>query len=72
MTDHLDRSEDHARLHNALARVPERYRKVLVDHFALGTSVKQIAKQQRIPVGTVLSRIFTAKRLLRQAWEHGG
>lgn len=27
VTDHLDRSEDHARLHNALTRVPERYRK---------------------------------------------
>jgi len=34
-----------------------------------GHSIQDIARRQRIPCGTVLSRIFTAKRLLRQAWD---
>jgi hypothetical protein len=28
-----------------------------------------IAYRERIPVGTMLSRIFTAKRLLQEAWD---
>ncbi len=34
-----------------------------------GHSVGRIARQYRVPLGTVLSRIFKAKRLLRAAWE---
>ena len=53
----------------ALREVPRIYRRVLIDRFVRGCSVKQIAKCQRIPLGTVLSRIFKAKQLLRAAWE---
>jgi RNA polymerase sigma-70 factor (ECF subfamily) len=53
----------------ALRRVPRVYRRVLIEHFVRGYSVKQIAKCQRVPLGTVLSRIFKAKRILRAAWE---
>jgi RNA polymerase sigma-70 factor, ECF subfamily len=53
----------------ALRGVPQIYRRTLVDRFIRGYSVKQIAKCQRVPLGTVLSRIFKAKRLLRAAWE---
>jgi RNA polymerase sigma-70 factor, ECF subfamily len=69
----LDREDCCHRLRQVLKRLPTRYRGALVDHFVRGYSVKQIAKLQGIPVGTVLSRIFTAKRLLRGAWEvrHG-
>ena len=71
--DLMDRALDRAaccrRLRLALKRLPAIYRGALVDHFVRGYSVKQIAKLQRIPLGTVLSRIFTAKRLLRRAWE---
>ena len=31
---------------------------VLVDHFVRGYSIRQIARRHRIPMGTVLSRIF--------------
>jgi hypothetical protein len=31
--------------------------------------ISQIARRERIAYGTVLSRIFTGKRLLRRAWE---
>ena len=66
-TEH--RSECRARLLRTLRQIPTVYRKVLINHFIEGHSVRQIAKRERIPIGTVLSRIFTAKRLLREAWE---
>ncbi|MBZ5634883.1 MAG: sigma-70 family RNA polymerase sigma factor [Acidobacteriia bacterium] len=57
------------RVWKALRQVPRLYRRVLIDRFVRGYSVKQIAKRQRIPLGTVLSRIFKAKQLLRAAWK---
>jgi len=53
----------------ALHRIPRLCRRVLIDRFVRGYSMKQIAKCQRVPLGTVLSRLFKAKRLLRAAWE---
>ena len=66
-TEH--RSECRARLLRTLRQIPAIYRLVLIEHFIEGHSVRQIARRHRIPLGTVLSRIFTAKRLLREAWE---
>ena len=65
-TEH--RSECRTQLLRTLRQIPAIYRLVLIEHFIEGHSVRQIAKRQRIPLGTVLSRIFTAKRLLREAW----
>lgn len=64
----LERSEDRARLQLALRQIPPVYRRVLVSHVVRLDSVKQIARQNRIQVGTVLSRIFKGKQLLREAW----
>lgn len=49
-------------------QIPRLYRQVLMDRFIRGDSIKQIARRNRIPAGTVLSRIFNGKRLLRAAW----
>jgi RNA polymerase sigma-70 factor, ECF subfamily len=69
-TDRLfEQRECCPRIWKALREVPRIYRRTLIDRFVRGYSVKQIARCQRIPVGTVLSRIFKAKRLLRAAWE---
>jgi DNA-directed RNA polymerase specialized sigma24 family protein len=65
----IDRDNCCRRLRRTLKRVPVKYRRTLVDHFVRGYSVKQIAKLHRIPLGTVLSRLFYGKRLLREAWE---
>jgi RNA polymerase sigma-70 factor (ECF subfamily) len=62
------RLEQRGALQNALGQIPKVYRQVLLDHFVHQYSVKRIAKLRRIPLGTVLSRIYTGKRLLRQAW----
>lgn len=64
----LERSADLQNLRDALNRLPANYRRVLVDHFITGSSIKEIARRSRIPSGTVLSRIFTAKKLLWKAW----
>ena len=65
----LERSECLLRLKKILKRLPAVSRQVLVNHFVHGHSVRKIARAQRIPQGTVLSRIFTAKQLLRSEWE---
>jgi RNA polymerase sigma-70 factor, ECF subfamily len=63
-----DRTDNRLLLSKALNRIPAKYRRVLTDHFVNGHSIQHIARRERIPSGTVLSRIFTAKRLLRKAW----
>lgn len=69
LTQKLERADCGARIREALRRVPRLYRETLVDHFVRGQSVRHMAKSRRIPLGTVLSRLFTAKRLLRAAWK---
>jgi RNA polymerase sigma-70 factor, ECF subfamily len=69
LEDTLDRAAYRAKLRKALRRVPPVCRRTLVNHFVHGYSVKQIAQKDRVPVGTVLSRIFTGKRNLRRAWD---
>jgi len=69
ITDELERRDDQFRLQQALARLPAMYRRILVAHFVDGFSVRDIARRQRVPLGTVLSRIHQGKQLLRQAWE---
>jgi len=65
----LEVSQRSAALKTGLSQIPTIHRKVLVDHFILGYPVKQIARRDRIAMGTVLSRIFTAKEVLRQSWK---
>jgi RNA polymerase sigma-70 factor (ECF subfamily) len=69
--ERLEQSEYSLSLKQALSQVPELYRRPLVQRFIGGRSVKQIARTERIPLGTALSRLFKAKRLLRQAWNAG-
>ena len=66
--ERVDRSLCRAKFHQAMRRIPAQYRRTLTDHLVHGFSVRQVARRHRIPVGTVLSRIFMAKRALRQAW----
>ncbi len=65
----LERSECGNKLRGILRKLPAVHRQVLLDHFVRGYAVREIARRDRTPVGTVLSRLFTAKRLLRAAWE---
>jgi RNA polymerase sigma-70 factor, ECF subfamily len=70
LSEVIDRRECCARLRKALRLIPTKYRRVLVDHFVRGYSTKRIARDLRIPLNTVLSRIFNGKSHLRQAWRY--
>jgi RNA polymerase sigma-70 factor (ECF subfamily) len=65
----FERAECCPRIWKALRRIPFVYRHTLIDRFVRGYSIKEIANRRRIPCGTVLSRLFRAKQLLRAAWE---
>ncbi len=69
VTDELEKREDLRHLQQALAQLPIKYRRALVAHFVEGLSIRDIARRERVPEGTVLSRIFTGKQLLRKAWD---
>jgi DNA-directed RNA polymerase specialized sigma24 family protein len=68
VADTLAAAEERCRLQTTLLVLPEKYRDVQEAHFIRGRRVKEIAGRRGIPLGTVLSRIHTAKSLLRQAW----
>jgi RNA polymerase sigma factor (sigma-70 family) len=69
VTDELEKREDLLRLRKAMDRLPVKYRRALMAHFVEGLPVREIARRERVPLGTSLSRIHTAKQLLRHAWE---
>jgi RNA polymerase sigma factor (sigma-70 family) len=69
VTDELEKREDLLRLRKAMDRLPAKYRRALTAHFVEGLPVREIARRERVPLGTSLSRIHTAKQLLRAAWE---
>jgi RNA polymerase sigma-70 factor (ECF subfamily) len=52
----------------ALGSVPEPYRKVLELYFLQDLSYQAIARKLRIPEGTVMSRLFKARKLLQESW----
>jgi RNA polymerase sigma factor (sigma-70 family) len=62
-------SDDAELLHRALGRLPIPFREVLTLHFLEQMSVQQISEVLEVPAGTVKSRLYHAKRSLKQAYE---
>ena len=60
-------AEDAALLHRLLATLDVRHREVLVLHFLEDMPVDQVANVVGCPPGTVKSRIYHAKRALKEA-----
>jgi len=58
--------EDLGRMHDALARLPLTERDVLVLFYLQELTVSQLADVLDVPVGTVKSRLFRARQLLRR------
>ena len=50
----------------ALEKLPEEYRVVLLLASVEGFSYEEIAKMVGIPIGTVMSRLFRARALMRR------
>jgi len=57
-------SADRLDLHQALRRLSQRHREVLVLHYVAELSVEEMATQLRLPVGTVKSRLNRARNAL--------
>lgn len=60
-------AEDAGRLHRALATLDVRHREVLVLHFLEDMPIDEVATVVGCPPGTVKSRIYHAKRALKEA-----
>ncbi len=58
-----------SRLHSALAQIPPLYREVLVLYHFEHRKYREIAEILDIPIGTVMNRIFRARRKLRSAYD---
>jgi predicted RNA polymerase sigma factor len=69
LTEDVEKRDDRLWLQNALAKLPAKQRRALTAHFVDGIPTREIARRDGVPLGTVLSRIFTGKQLLREAWE---
>ncbi len=57
------------RLDKALARLPEHYQVIVHGHYVKGVRYEDLAASLGLPLGTVKTHLFRAKRLLRQALE---
>ena len=64
----IDQEQEELFMKN-IARLPEAQRDVLLLHFLEDFSLEEIAEISKVPVGTVKSRIFHAKRALRKLME---
>jgi RNA polymerase sigma factor (sigma-70 family) len=67
-----DLSEAIGRMHQELARLPVTEREVLVLFYLQELSLAELAEVLAIPVGTVKSRLFRARQLLRRQLEIKG
>ncbi len=65
-----ERNERTERFEQALAALPEKHRSVLVLREVEGLSYEDIAKTINCRPGTVMSRLFNARRLLAQKLEN--
>lgn len=61
-----EQTERRAQLHGAIAALPPKQRAVLALREIQGLSYEEIARATGIPTGTVMSRLYYARRLLAQ------
>jgi RNA polymerase sigma-70 factor (ECF subfamily) len=67
--DELHRSAEADRVHAALQRVPPLYREVLILYHFEHLKYVEIADVLELPLGTVMNRIFRARKKMREAWD---
>ena len=63
------RSERAGRLHSALGELPPKYQEILVLYHFEHLKYSEIADTLEIPIGTVMNRIFRARRRLRVLYD---
>lgn len=70
--DTLDAAESSEAVQHALAQLPVASREILVLFYLHELSLGQIAEILSVPTGTVKSRLFNARVLVRRELENGG
>ena len=61
--------EDRDRLDKALAQLPPNYRMLVVAHYMRGVQYEALAEALNLPLGTVKTHLYRAKRRLRELLE---
>ncbi|HJN73437.1 MAG TPA: RNA polymerase sigma factor [Myxococcota bacterium] len=67
--EETSRGERARRLHEALGHLPPKYREILVLYHFEHLKYQEIADTLQIPIGTVMNRIFRARRRLRDLYD---
>ena len=61
--------EDRDRLDKALAQLPPNYRMLVIAHYVKGIQYESLAEALNLPLGTVKTHLYRAKRRLRELLE---
>ena len=67
--DRCEAKESAAAVTAAVERLPELYRGVVIMHHFHHMKYREIAAELRIPMGTVMNRMFRARRMMREGLE---
>ncbi len=67
----ISRVEEHIDLREVISRLSPEHRLVLTLYYGMDFGVKKVAEVLGIPVGTVKSRLHTARSLIRERLERG-
>ena len=65
----LEKRNLHSKVQNAINELPEKFHAVVVLSYLEELSLEEIAQLEECPVGTVKSRVFRGKQILRQILE---
>ncbi|SCY51821.1 RNA polymerase sigma factor [Alkaliphilus peptidifermentans] len=70
--DEVVRREEIKRLKDICSRIPHKYGNILHKYYIQSMNYKEIAEEEGISIRTVESRLYRAKKLLRDNWKEGG
>lgn len=63
------KQEEHARLRAICSRLPQKYSSVVNRYYFHGQCYQDIAREEKISIRTVESRLYRARALIKQKWE---
>ncbi|HWP95501.1 MAG TPA: RNA polymerase sigma factor [Syntrophomonadaceae bacterium] len=69
--EQIVQKEREQQVRDLCSKLPPRYNRVLIKYHFQEKSYQQIAREEGISVKTVESRLYRARRLLRERWEEG-